>query len=100
MLMKDVLGADWQQLPPILQRHYALHEGEVSVLDGTMTIAYPHFMFPFIWLIHLWQCGNWTVNIPDSLFGFSYSAPVVGRNLSLSRKLPYSLVNGACGSRI
>jgi hypothetical protein len=53
MLMQRVLGADCYQLPPVIQRHYAIDEGQSSCLEGTMTITYPRFMYPLIWLIHL-----------------------------------------------
>jgi hypothetical protein len=53
MLIKDVLGKDWQQLPPVIQRHYALEDNQTCCLEGTMHIDYPYFMFPLIWIIHL-----------------------------------------------
>jgi hypothetical protein len=53
MLMQKILGADWQQLPRVIQQHYAIDDNQTSVLEGTMTIHYPSFMFPLIWLIHL-----------------------------------------------
>lgn len=52
-LMQQVLGTDWNKLPPIIQQHYALDDGQSSCLEGTMTITYPCFMYPLIWLIHL-----------------------------------------------
>lgn len=53
MLMQQTLGADWHELPPVIQQHYAISEQQSSCLEGTMTIHYPGFMFPLIWLIHL-----------------------------------------------
>jgi hypothetical protein len=53
MLMQQVLGADWHKLPRVIQQHYAISEEQSSCLEGTMTIDYPSFMFPLIWLIHL-----------------------------------------------
>ncbi|ANE57390.1 DUF4166 domain-containing protein [Methylomonas sp. DH-1] len=53
ILMQQVLGNDWQQLPEAIQRHYRLGDGEESRLAGTMQIDYPAYLFPLIWLIHL-----------------------------------------------
>lgn len=53
ILMQRVLGNDWQQLPEAIQRHYRIGEGEESRLAGTMQIDYPAYLFPLIWLIHL-----------------------------------------------
>lgn len=53
MLMQQVLGADWHKLPRVIQQHYAVIEGQPSCIEGSMTIHYPSFVFPLIWLIHL-----------------------------------------------
>jgi hypothetical protein len=53
MLMQQVLGADWHKLPRVIQQNYVIDEGQTRVLEGTMAIHYPNFMFPLIWLIHL-----------------------------------------------
>lgn len=52
-LMQKVLGADWQQLPEVIQRHYQISDCQQSRLTGTMEIGYPIYLFPLIWLIHL-----------------------------------------------
>ncbi|WP_415879393.1 DUF4166 domain-containing protein [Methylomonas sp. TEB] len=52
-LMQKVLGDDWQQLPEVIQRHYRISDGQQSRLTGTMEIGYPIYLFPLIWLIHL-----------------------------------------------
>jgi len=51
--MQKVLGDDWQQLPEVIQRHYRICDGQQSRLTGTMEIGYPIYLFPLIWLIHL-----------------------------------------------
>ena len=53
MLMQQVLGADWHKLPPAIQQHYALSDKQSNYLQGSMTIDYPNFIYPLIWLIHL-----------------------------------------------
>lgn len=50
-LLPKTVGDAWQTLPPVIQRHYAVQEGQGSSLVGVMTIAYPHFMLPMIGLI-------------------------------------------------
>jgi Domain of unknown function (DUF4166) len=52
-LLQQVLDTDWQKLPQVLQKHYALTHGEHSRLEGNMDISYPKALFPMIWLIHL-----------------------------------------------
>lgn len=52
-LMQKVLGDDWQQLPDVIQRHYRITDGQQSRLVGTMEIGYPSYLFPLIWVIHL-----------------------------------------------
>jgi Domain of unknown function (DUF4166) len=52
-LMQQVLGADWSKLPRVIQRHYEITDQQSSYLEGEMVITYPGFMFPMIWLIHL-----------------------------------------------
>ncbi len=52
-LMQKVLGDDWQQLPELIQRHYRISDGQQSRLVGTMEIGYPGYLFPLIWVIHL-----------------------------------------------
>lgn len=52
-LLQQALGEDWHKLPGVIQRHYQLYNGQQNVLEGTMAIAYPSFMFPLIWLLHL-----------------------------------------------
>lgn len=52
-LMQQVLGADWHKLPGVIQRHYQLENEQQNVLEGLMAITYPRFMFPLIWLLHL-----------------------------------------------
>ncbi|WP_159075998.1 hypothetical protein [Microvirgula aerodenitrificans] len=51
-LIQQVLGADWDALPPALQAHY--HFGTTSD-TGRMDIEYPRFMQPFLHLPGL--CG-------------------------------------------
>ncbi len=52
-LMQKVLGPDWQTLPAAIQKHYQITGEQQSLLAGSMTIGYPHAMFPMIWLMHL-----------------------------------------------
>jgi hypothetical protein len=51
--MQQVLGADWDNLPPVIQRHYDISDGQSSDIEGQMHIDYPSWLFPLIWLIHL-----------------------------------------------
>lgn len=53
MLMAKVLGEDWHNLPPVIQRHYALKESEQNCAQGDMTVQYPNYLMPVVWLIHL-----------------------------------------------
>jgi hypothetical protein len=52
-LLQQVLGEDWHELPRVIQQHYQLEVGQQNSLTGSMTIAYPKYLFPMIWLIHL-----------------------------------------------
>lgn len=52
-LMERALGDDWHKLPAVIQKHYQLTGEQQSCLEGTMEIAYPSYLFPLIWLIHL-----------------------------------------------
>jgi len=52
-LMQHVLGEQWALLPKVIQRHYQITDGESSHLQGTMEIAYPRYLYPLIWIIHL-----------------------------------------------
>ena len=52
-LMQRVMGDDWQKLPEVIQRHYQITGNQQSHLEGTMEIAYPGYLFPLIWSIHL-----------------------------------------------
>jgi hypothetical protein len=51
--MERVLGDDWHKLPAVIQRHYHISGGQQSRLQGTMEIAYPGYLYPLVWLIHL-----------------------------------------------
>lgn len=55
-LLQKTLGADWHQLPPVIQRHYAIGPGSGSCVQGAMEIGYPTGLLPLIHLIHL--CGG------------------------------------------
>lgn len=52
-LMQQVLGEDWQQLPDSIRKHYDIVDGGQSRLRGEMEIAYPKYLFPVVWIIHL-----------------------------------------------
>lgn len=52
-LMERILGDDWHKLPAVIQRHYHISQGQQSRLQGTMEIAYPGYLYPLVWLIHL-----------------------------------------------
>jgi hypothetical protein len=52
-LLQQVVGADWQKLPRVIQRHYEVPDGQSTCLQGTMTIHYPNFMLPMVGIIHL-----------------------------------------------
>lgn len=52
-LMERVLGDDWHKLPAVIQKHYQLIGEQQSCLEGTMEIAYPSYLYPLVWLIHL-----------------------------------------------
>ncbi len=49
-LMQRALGAEWEQLPPTLQRHYQ-HSDNVDV--GSLNISYPKYMQPYLSLLRL-----------------------------------------------
>lgn len=63
-LMQKVLGADWPNLPIVLQKHYQISGEQQSCLEGRLTIGYPGYLFPQVWLIHLigglvlWRSDN------------------------------------------
>ena len=51
-LMQQALGAQWQQLPAGLQRHYAVNDAaQVHIEQGTLTIDYPRWMQPYLTLL-------------------------------------------------
>ncbi len=52
-LMQRVLGDAWALLPSVLQKHYQITDTQSSCLAGHLTIAYPKFMMPIVWIIHL-----------------------------------------------
>lgn len=52
-LLQKVLGDDWHKLPGVLQNHYQIADGRQSRLEGIMEIHYPKYLFPIVWLIHL-----------------------------------------------
>jgi len=52
-LMERVLGDDWHKLPAVIQKHYQLIGEQQSCLEGTMEIAYPSYLYPLVWLIHM-----------------------------------------------
>lgn len=87
-LLQQVLGTDWQALPPLIQRHYDLADGEENCLQGTMTIAYPDYMLPLIGLIHLFgglvfRRGR---DVPTRV---QVSANAAGRLLNWRRTMSY-----------
>lgn len=52
--MQQALGAQWNELPPALQRHYAKHpDGYTHLEQGHLDIAYPNFMQPYLSLMRL-----------------------------------------------
>lgn len=53
MLMAKVLGEDWHHLPSVIQRHYDLKDGEQNCVQGEMTVQYPNWLIPVVWMIHL-----------------------------------------------
>ncbi|PPD43235.1 MAG: DUF4166 domain-containing protein [Methylobacter sp.] len=52
-LLQQVVGADWQKLPRVIQRHYEVQDGQGSCLQGVMAINYPTLMLPMVGIIHL-----------------------------------------------
>lgn len=55
-LLQQVLGSDWESLPPVIRRHYQLAPAGQSLVQGLLEISYPSYLKPLIWLIHL--CGG------------------------------------------
>lgn len=68
-LMQHVLGDDWDLLPRVIQRHYHIIDKQSSCLYGSMDIDFPSYLFPLIWLIHLfgglvlWRGAGVTVEV-------------------------------------
>jgi hypothetical protein len=56
MLLQKALGADWDKLPPVIQRHYRTSSNRATCVKGNMEIGYPSYLLPLISLIHL--CGG------------------------------------------
>ncbi len=54
-LMHQVLGADWHQLPPVIQRHYQLDNKlqTESIVTGIMQIRYPLLIKPVLVIARL-----------------------------------------------
>jgi len=52
-LLQKTLGADWDKLPPVIQRHYRTSITNSTCVKGTMEIGYPNYLLPLIALIHL-----------------------------------------------
>lgn len=44
-LMQQVLGAEWDELPPVLRAHY---QSAANTDMGTLDIEYPRFMQPYL----------------------------------------------------
>lgn len=49
-LMQTALGDAWSRLPPSLQAHY---QAGPNVDIGHLDIAFPSWMKPYLWLLHL-----------------------------------------------
>ncbi len=82
-LIQQVLGADWDALPPALQAHY--HFGTTSD-TGRMDIEYPRFMQPFLHLLGL--CGA-LVNRSGRQVATVVDKHVVGERQYWRRTLTY-----------
>lgn len=52
-LMQNVLKEDWQRLPEVIRKHYLLTGDGQSRLEGVMAIDYPRYLYPIVWLIHM-----------------------------------------------
>lgn len=52
-LMQRVLGDEWHSLPSVIQKHYQVAGDRQTRLQGVMKINYPGYLFPVVWLIHL-----------------------------------------------
>ena len=87
-LMQQALGADWHKLPRLIQKHYEVSSDEDTCLEGTMTIAYPNFMLPMIWLIH--QFGGLILRRDTDVHTrVQKSANATGKILNWHRTLTY-----------
>lgn len=53
-LMQQVLGDDWEKLPPVIQRHYQITPAQPSfTVTGTMAISYPFWIKPILIITRL-----------------------------------------------
>ena len=52
----ETLGADWDKLSPVIQRHYNTSINSATCVIGNMEIGYPSYLLPLITLIHF--CGG------------------------------------------
>ena len=52
-LLQKTLGADWDKLPPVIQRHYRTSINKSTCIKGHMEIGYPNYLLPLVSLIHL-----------------------------------------------
>ena len=53
-LMQQVLGADWDKLPTVIQRHYQITSAQKNLtVKGTMTIDYPFWVKPILLITRL-----------------------------------------------
>ncbi|MGZ4999124.1 MAG: DUF4166 domain-containing protein [Methylomonas sp.] len=52
-LMQKVLGDEWHKLPGAIQKHYQVTGDRQSRLQGVMNISYPGYLYPLVWIIHL-----------------------------------------------
>jgi hypothetical protein len=54
-MMQQTLGEDWHKLPPVIQRHYQLQQGQqtTNVVNGTMHIHYPGIVRPILLIVRM-----------------------------------------------
>lgn len=82
-LMQQALGADWDKLPPALQKHYRFG---TTTDTGQMDIEYPRFMQPLLNVLRLFGA---LINRPGRQISTVVEKSVVGERQYWQRKINY-----------
>jgi len=108
-LMQQVLGENWHELPPVIQGHYQLQQGQQTnnVVTGTMHIHYPGIVKPILVIVRMMgglidlKGGNlntrvekWTKSdLPLTLFWKRIIQSPEGKKIVFASRMEYQKCN-------